>query len=278
VSAATGSIVRVRRAARRVFETESPNAADPELRDYLFDLVAPYGLTLREDLLAGGVGQSYADMAATLVAELADAPLDLLVLAHAMPDVLPGQPTAMYLSHICPGNPFAFAVCDQGLVAPFTAISLARSYVGSNGHGRALVLVVEQSALHYVPASPPPIPTRHTAVGLLLDLTAATGLNQLTVHRDVEADAVAGLFARELHHESDVDPVLVLGGQLAARIAPAALPNDVRIAPVGQPCTGPWWELAEGLAGWAGSRRPVLLMEYEPDLRYFAVLRLGPCD
>jgi hypothetical protein len=270
--------VRVRRAARRAFHSESPNAADPELREYLVDLVAPYGLALREDLLAAGVGQSYADMAATLVTELADAPLDLLILAHAMPDVLPGQPTAMYLSHICPGNPFAFAVCDQGLVAPFTAISLARSYVGANGYGRALVLVVEQSALHYVPASAPPVPARHTAVGFVLDRSAPIGLTRLSLCRDVEPGAVAGLFARELSRDSVVDLVVVLGGELAERVAPAALPFEVRIAPPGQPCTGPWWELAGGLAGWAGSRRPVLVAEYEPELRYLAVLRLGPCD
>ena len=40
--------------------------------------------------------------------------VDLLVLAYAIPDITPGRATATYLSHICPGNPLAFAICDQG--------------------------------------------------------------------------------------------------------------------------------------------------------------------
>jgi len=68
-------------------------------------------------------------MAEALIRELvpADAPVDLIVLAFAVPDVRPGRATATYLSHVCPGNPLAFAVCDQGSAAAFTGLRLARS-------------------------------------------------------------------------------------------------------------------------------------------------------
>jgi hypothetical protein len=146
-----GGSLWLSRAGRRVFDGSSNSALDPMLRVYLSDMVRPYRLTLREDLLQGGSGQSYGEMAGALMRETVpgDQPVDLIVLAFAIHDVVPGRSTASHLSHICPGGPMAFAVCDQGVAAPFTGLRLMREYARTAGCRRTLLVVVEQATLHY---------------------------------------------------------------------------------------------------------------------------------
>ncbi|HVQ92782.1 MAG TPA: hypothetical protein VMU51_17240, partial [Mycobacteriales bacterium] len=172
--------VRLYRAGRRVFAETSTLALDPELRIFIADMVGPYGVPLREDLLRTGSGHTYAQMAEALLPDVlaAGEPVDLLVLAFAIHDIRIGQTTAVYLSSICPGDPLAFAICDQGSAAAFTGLRLISEYASTGDCRRALLVVAEQSALHYqpapVPGPPAPIPDRHAAVALLLD-TAGTG-------------------------------------------------------------------------------------------------------
>ncbi|MGN9914543.1 hypothetical protein ACTMTJ_44125 [Phytohabitans sp. LJ34] len=198
------------RAARRVFDEPAARTAHPEhearFAGYLADLVEPYGLTPHPP--AGG--QSYGEMAAALIADVVrpDEPVDLLVLAFAVPDVRPGRAAATYLSHVCPGSPLAFAVCDQGVAAGFTALRIAQSYPDCR---RSLVIVVEQATLHYDLPAPAPLPTRHAGVALLCGDSGVARVSSVVVGR---GEPVAG----------DLDP------------------------PPGQPHTGVWWALAGALA------------------------------
>ncbi|HKT04656.1 MAG TPA: 2-hydroxy-acid oxidase, partial [Rugosimonospora sp.] len=144
----------LRRAVARDFPGPAAVAAAPghraHLRGYLADLAAPYRVALREPMFDDACGQSYGEMAATLLAEVLppDEAVDLLVLAFAVPDIRPGRSTATYLSHICPGRPLAFAICDQGAAAGFTGLRLILSYARDRERRRAVLLVVEQAALH----------------------------------------------------------------------------------------------------------------------------------
>lgn len=198
------------RAARRVFDQPAARTAHPEhaphFAGYLTDLLEPYGLAAHPP----GGGQSYGEMGAALIADLVrpDEPVDLLVLAFAVPDVRPGRATATYLSHVCPGRPLAFAVCDQGVAAGFTALRIAQSYPE---HRRSLVIVVEQAALHYDPPAPAPLPARHAGVALLCGDSGVARLSSVTVGRAEPPESTV-----------DVIP--------------------------GQPYTGVWWNLADELA------------------------------
>lgn len=198
------------RAARRVFDEPAARTAHPEhaphFANYLADLLEPYGVSPHPP--AGG--QSYGEMGAALIADLVrpDEPVDLLVLAFAVPDVRPGRATATYLSHVCPGQPLAFAVCDQGVAAGFTALRIAQSYPE---HRRSLVIVVEQAALHYDPPAPAPVPARHAGVALLCGDSGVARISPVTIGRGEPV-------------ESTVDAV------------------------PGQPYTGVWWALAGELA------------------------------
>ncbi len=169
---------------RRRFEGDSPYADDPGYRRYVADLVAPYGLPLDRNVHGG---QSYGEMGAALIEELAPDGVRVLVLAFAVPDVRPGRATASYLSHVCPGGPFAFAVCDQGTAAGFTALRLIEEYVRDGGRG--LLLVAEQPVLPY-PATG--LPDRATGVGVLVE-----GSGRVRQYSGVPAEDVAALLDKE---------------------------------------------------------------------------------
>jgi hypothetical protein len=277
------------RAVRRTFTGPAGFLADPASRarvgQYLANMARPYGLEVPAALFgeppSPALGQSYGEMAEALIGPAVPAgePVDLLVLAFSIHDLWPGRPTAAYLSHITPGAPMAFAICDQGSAAAFSGLRIAREYASSAAIQRALLIVVEQADLPY--SSPVPLPAQHRGVAMLYGDSArpqarVTGLRQ---HPDVLPGEAAGLAAADLkelaagHHEVG----LVLVDALAAVwTAPAA--GRVRVMPPGQPSTGVWWGLMDELASVAG--RPGLLVaaDYDPGLRYLCLtaLETGP--
>lgn len=253
--------LRISRVTRRRFPEPARIAADPahqaHLDAYLADLVRPYGLALRP---APG-GHSYGEMAEALIGETvrADEDVDLLVLAFAVPDIRPGRATAAYLSHVCPGRPLAFAVCDQGAAAAFTGLRLIREYTRTGECRRALLIVVEQATLHYDPIAPVALPATHTGVALLCDGSGPIAVDAVSVHSGTPTPTLPDGAA------------LVLGNGLSP---PAGRP--ARVAPAGHPYTGPWWELAGVLT--AGPTGPLVVADYDPVLRYACVCRLSPVE
>lgn len=250
----------IRRVVRREFAGPAASAGDPprraRLHEYLSDLVRPYGTVLREDLFASANGHSYGEMAAAVAP---GEPVDVVVLAYAIPDVRPGRATATYLSHILPGNPLAFAICDQGSAAGFTGLRLIREYLGGDERRRGLLIVVEQSVLHYEPAAPAGVPDGHYAVALLCGAAGPARVAAIHQLRGVtlnEAPALlAGCHAR----------TAVLGAGLAS-VEPSTV-ETVRRASPGRPHTGVWWELADELA----SGQALLIAEYDAALGYLCM-------
>jgi hypothetical protein len=220
---------------------------------------------------------SYGEMAEGLIGSAvpADEPADLLILAFSRHDPWPGRQTAAYLSHVTPGAPMAFALCDQGSAAAFSGLCVARAYAASAGVRRVLLIVVEQAALAYGPVTVPP---QHRGVAMLYSSCPAddsplrariAGVRQ---HPGVPPGDVAGLAAADLgelmagHQEAG----LVLSDALAAVwAAPAAA--RVRVAPPGQPATGVWWELIDELAGDPGGPDLIVAADYDPGLRYLCL-------
>jgi hypothetical protein len=260
----SGSRTSPVRCAAAYFPGDSPLASAPVLRDYLADLAEPYGVALREDLLATGVGHSYGEMGEellrTVVAE--DEPVDLLILPFAIPDVRPGRSTALYLSSICPGRPEAFAISDQGFAAPFTAIRLAGTYFTTGECRSALVLVLEQSVLHHAPLlvegdPAPTLPEQHAGVALRFDGTVP----EVRQYTDVNADEAAQRVA-ELDSRSSEPSVFVLGEGLAD----VAVSGEV-IRPKRQPLTGIWAAYAEHSERWNAERLRVVFADYDAGMR-----------
>ncbi|WP_143229260.1 2-hydroxy-acid oxidase [Actinophytocola xanthii] len=261
----TGTGLALRRVARRSEDTDSPLAAHPALRPYLADLAAARGLALREEVL--GTGQAYAELAATLVEAVTspEEPVDLLVLAYGVPDVQPGRNTALRLAEHCPGRPLAFAVCDQGPAAAFTALRVAAEFAATGACARAVLVVAEQAALPYPLATPAPMPDRHAAVALLLE----TGPAPVDVrsHPALPPEAVGAVLAAEVAElVGERDGVrLVLGPGVDVGPETGVGPDVLRAA-AGQPYTGTWARLAEGEPG-----AFLVVADYDPVLGYLCV-------
>ena len=297
---AAGAHPRITRVADRRFAGRSELSLDPDLRIYLGDLVRPYGIALREDLLERGVGHTYAEMAGALIRDTVreDEPVDVLILAYAMHDVRPGQSIALYLSDICPGRPLAFTVCDQGIAGPYTAARIASEYLRTGDNVRALIVITEQDALHYDPPVDPDVPLvlpdGHYAAAVLFEAAlgegggtpaspsmlpsvssvreyAGTAPSQV---RDLLAGQLVGLSAGAEARER----VLVLGGGLSKDDVDGFGIEHVITAPTGQPCTGVWTELAQGHAEWAQRGALVTLADYDRQLRTLCLCTIETPD
>jgi hypothetical protein len=276
------------RAERQAFHGPAEFLRDPRNRAsvgaYLADLARPYGIEAPTgqfaDPLAPPLGQSYGEMGESLIRALvpADEPADLLVLTFSIHDLRPSQATAAHLSHVCPGTPMSFAICDQGSAAAFTGLRVAGEYAASLGLRRVLLIVAEQAGLPY--ASAAPLPSGDWGVAMLYGDTPepsarVVGLRQ---HPAVGAHRVPELAGADLAEltAGRRDVRLVLSDTLAA--AWAAPPADqVRVAPPGQPTTGIWWELVDELTGEAARPGLVVAADYDPGLRYLclAAIELG---
>lgn len=270
------------RAVRRSFTGPAEFLADPANRsrvgEYLADMARPYALEVPAALFgeppSPALGHSYGEMAEALIGSVvsSDEPVDLLVLAFSIHDLRPSRQTAAYLSHVTPGEPMAFAICDQGSVAAFSGLRIAREYASSAGVRRALLIVVEQAALPY--GCPVTLPSKHQGVAMLYGDCAMPQARVADVrqHPGVAPSDVAALAAADLielatgHHEVG----LVLSDPLAAVwTAPAA--GRARVMPPGQPSTGVWWGLTDELTSDAGHQDLLVAADYDPDLRYLCL-------
>jgi hypothetical protein len=285
----------VSRVRWREFPGSSDRAGDPAFAELIGDLVRPYGVPLRPD--ASG-GHSYGEMLAESIADLVppDSPADVLILGFAMPDVWPERATASFLSDACPGHPLAFALCDQGVAAGFTALRLARDYAAGGGCRRVLVALAEQTRLDYDPPAPASVPARPAAFVMLCEArpgaasapaSVAGGpghggaplLAAVRVLPGVAAGQVPAVLGRELADLPVTEPgeekrLLVLGEGLAP-LAGGDRPGW-RSAPLppGQPLTGVWRELA----AWSAGPRPagLAIADYDPGLRYLCLASFLP--
>ena len=280
--------LRLVRAARRVFTGPAEFLGDPGNRarvaEYLADMARPYGREVDAALFgeppSPRLGHSYGEMAQALIGSVVSAqePVDLLVLAFSGHDLRPGRQTAAYLSHVTPGAPMAFAICDQGSAATFTGLRIARDYASSARIRRALLIVVEQADLPYDCAAP--LPSQHRAVGMLFGDSAIpqarlADVRQFPAVRPADVAVRAGAELADLAAGRD-QLRLVLGDGLAALwtpavSAPAPAAMRVRVMPPGQPSTAVWWGLIDELASEAGGSDLLVAADYDPQLRYLCL-------
>lgn len=273
-------VPRIDRTERRTFAGPAEFLRDPAHRaaigGYLSDLARPYRLDagdIEPDEIAG---HSYGEMGEALIRAVVDPDerVDLLVLAFAIHDVRPGRATATYLSHICPGTPFAFAICDQGTAAGFTGLRLIQRYASSGGFDRALLLIVEQAGLPYPVPVDAPMPSGHHGVAIRFDTSDTVGdgssrMDTVRQHAGVDPDHVEALLANEISELSaGHDDVTVL---LGAALAETRVETPRRVdAPDGYPYTGPWWELA-GIPSTVDSPHRTVLADYDLGSRYLCL-------
>jgi hypothetical protein len=207
-------------------------------------------------------------------------PVDLLIEVFASPDAQPGRAASVHLSSYCPGRPFGFALSEQGTAGAFSALRLVRSYLSGPGFGRALVLVMEQAGLPYVPPPGTPVADLARAVGLVWERQAdqaAAGLDLLTGQeaRIGPGEAYEQVLAQLAKtRAAGPEPLLLLGTGLAGLAEPPGT-ETLRARP-GNPYTGLWTLLADTLPRIRAERRTVLLAEYDLLLGYLDLAVLPP--
>jgi hypothetical protein len=254
------------------FTTDSPAALDPDLRVFFADMVRPYGLPLDERRITAGSGQAYAEMGERVIGALVapDRPVDLLIEVFVSPDAQPGRAASVHLSSYCPGRPFGFALSEQGAAGVFSALRLVRSYLAGPGFARALVLVMEQAGLPYVPPAGTPVADRARAVGLLWERDAGSAIRLTPTGDGVRVGAEEAyqhvLAELAVSGTPGPEPLLLLGSGLSGLAAPPGT-ETLRARP-GNPYTGLWTLLADSLPRIRTERRGVLMAEYDILLGY----------
>jgi hypothetical protein len=208
----------------RAFPGERPY--DAYMLGLLEDLAGLYGVPYDRAACAGRRRATFTTMVAGLLDELIGdgEPVGLVVLAHGTPDGEPNWP-ACFLTSKLPGEPFAFAVADQGPVAPFTALRIAASYVRAGDLRRAILIILDQDTVLCDPAMADrsPLPVENRAVALVFDERGRLG-------------------------------------ELSAEVSAEVSTADRLVGPSSSPGTGEWATLADRLEWWrsCGAERIML--------------------
>lgn len=259
-----------------------PDPLEPSLGRLQADLVRPYPMEFRPELLERGERNTFIEMTQELLADLPplEAPLDLVLVAHTAPDADPRRSTSCYLADVLPGDPLAFNLSDQGTAAGFTALRLVSEYAAADAFRHALIVLLDQRTFLYDTAGARDVPRQDCAVALLFGPEGFEGHAGEPVTRQlagVAPDEVRTALDAVLNepHGGGADRPLTLitgPGLDAERFGPGI---DVRPAPPGRPCTGPWSTLADVLPEFAGDGpRRLVVAEYDSTLRYLCVSTL----
>jgi 4-hydroxymandelate oxidase len=278
--------LRLSRLAGRTFSAGRPYLPDPlepSLGRLQADLVRPYSVRFRPELLERGERNTFIEMTQELLTGLPplEDPLDLVLVAHTAPDADPRRSTSCHLADVLPGDPLAFNLSDQGTAAGFTALRLVSEYAAADAFRHALVVLLDQRSFLYDTAGAPDVPRQDCAVALLFGPEGRAGEPVTRQLAGVAPDEVRTALDAVLNEPDGGGagrPVTLITGQGldAERFGPGF---DVRPAPPGRPCTGPWSALAEVLPEFAedgprhGPRR-LVVAEYDSTLRYLCVSTL----
>ncbi|MFH9250859.1 hypothetical protein ACH4LK_36150 [Streptomyces lydicus] len=249
-------------ATRHVVSPAGRSAPDiPGLAEYHADLVRPYGVSLDEELWATGPQVGFP----TLVDRLLDADEesstldpDLIVVAYAFPDLHPFVTTASYLNHRFGDQAKSFAVSEQGLLAPFTALQIVSAYQRSGRSRRAVVAVLEQTTL---PTHDPLVhDTGLIDTGVLLGLDADDGCHPRVLRAGAEGRNLGGLHSL-LDDPAHGATLLVTSERTAP---PTATRADIHRARSDTYCTGVWLELSDRLPQWRIQYDTIVLHDADP--------------
>lgn len=160
---ARGTIpLRLTRVVRREFAGGTTPADTPWLHRYYADMAALYGVGHRPEILAGN---TFGMLAGAVLADVVS-PVDLVIIAHVLPDLDPRFSPGARLAGTVPGAPLVFAMSGTDGSIAFTALRVAGAYARRHSYRRVVVLVVDQATLPYRTDAEP---AGDAAVALLLE-------------------------------------------------------------------------------------------------------------
>lgn len=257
-------LLSLRSAAALVPEYVNPYALDPEIVEFNEALLAPYGMRFSEQLARQGRNVGFGALAEQLLSAAPGQPAepDMIIVAYALPDPRSlGKTVSSHLNHLLGGRSRSFAVSEQGLAAPFTALRIARAYAQSGRCASLALFVLEQTTLPY--------PEPFVQDGGLIDSAVMlmfgpdSGWQVSSLHSAGPGASLAGLVGPLIRPESRDELLLVCGpwtdpGQLSGLGVASH-----RAAP-GTYCTSVWLELARHHHSWGEQHQAILLCDTDP--------------
>jgi hypothetical protein len=241
----------------------NPYRRDDELLVYQRDLIAPFGVDLQERLFEESPNITFAELAEGVL-RAAPAPLpapDMIIVAYGLPDWYPFKTIASHLDHLLGGGSCCFAVSEQGLRAPFTALRIATAYARA-GRCRTLALfVLEQSTFPYREPLAHDIPLVDSGVMLVFGEGGSYELHELWAGRP--GQPLGELLRSAVRAVPEEDALLVAGPWAqTAELAAVARPCH-RVAP-GSYCTSVWLDLAHHHERWVERHPALVLCDTDP--------------
>lgn len=255
----------LRAAAGLVWSQPVPYQPDPRMITYHEEMLTPFGVAVDEDRLRKGTNVGFTQLAEAVLREIAPpiANPDLLILAYGLPDLHPLKSTTSYLNYLLGGGSRSFAVAEQGLRAPFTALRIADAYVRAGRYADLALFICDQTTLPYYDPVVHDTALADSAVLLYFDDTE-TG--DLWFGGTTRGAAGAGPDSVVKPYLSDVDinrTLVVLGPWAAAEPLESMVPN-VRRVPAGTYCTSVWLDLARHQETWVDQYEALVLCDTDP--------------
>ncbi len=240
-----------------VADHRHPYRRDDWLVSYQQDLLAPFGVPFDEEFLKRGANIGFQELAERALDGLGERPSpDLVVIAHGLPDHYPFRSIGGHVDKLVGGGSENFAISDQGLRAPFTALRIGNAYAGSGRCRLLAVVVVEQSTF----GQDEPL----ARDGKLADSAAVLLLGHGSGPWEVVAvPPAADLPALLRDTVVGENPLVVAGPWTDADQVAATGLAEHRVAP-GSYCTSVWLDLARHHEEWADCHDAVVLCDTDP--------------
>lgn len=257
-----------------VRQDSNPYESDQDSLTFMHDLLSPFGVDIDEALLEKARNIGFLELTEELLAATPIPGPELLILAYGIPDNGPLRTVSAYLNYLLGGQSRSFAISDQGLCAPFTALRIADAYARTGRCATLALFVCEQTSRPYPDAFIDENVLADSAALLYFD-----GQGLLEFSRMGPAVPDEGLDALLEDMTAGLDPartLLVAGPRIdPGRLARTGLP--VYRGDTGTYCTTVWLDLARHHQEWAARYQAVVLCDTDPrtGLAQAAVMRVS---
>jgi hypothetical protein len=250
-------------AAAVVRHDSRPYEPDAVLEEYQREMLEPFGVKVDEELLRRSPNIGFPELATDVLAALPQRLTgpDLLILTYGLPDMYPLKSTTSHLNHILGGGSRSFAVCEQGLHAPFTALKIGDAFARSGRCSSLALFVCEQTTLPYHDPLVHDTPLTDSAALLCF---GTSGGWQFRESRTVGPGKSLYPIVATLLGEPGDRSALVVAGPWVSREDLAAVAVPVHHVEPGSYCTSVWIDLARHHQSWADIHDTLVLCDTDP--------------
>lgn len=264
-------------AAAIVRRDAKPYQPDAVLDAYHRELLAPFGIEVDDELLKRSPNIGFPELAADALAALPRriTDPDLLILSYGLPDRYPLKSTTSNLNHLLGGGSRSFAVCEQGLHAPFTALKVGNAFARSGRCSSLALFVCEQTTLPYHDPLVHDTPLTDSAALLYFGTCDGWQFRKSTVAWPGES---LGRVVATLLGDPGNGRALVVAGPWVSRQDLSSSTAPVHYVAPGSYCTSVWLDLARHHQSWAETYDVLVLCDTDPRTRrsQAAVMRKTP--